>query len=79
MSKRELSRLIGAADVEGSRRKRRRDAATLPGSSDVDVTMSEAGEDNTRDNGGPRHGGGGTLKELGLHLLQTVKEAKAKE
>jgi len=41
--------------------------------------MSEAGEDNTRENGGPRHGGGGTLKELGLHLLQTVKEAKAKE
>lgn len=79
MSKRELSRLIGAADVEGSRRKRRRDAATLPGSSDVDVTMSEAGEDNTRENGGPRHGGGGTLKELGLHLLQTVKEAKAKD
>jgi len=80
MSKRELSKLIGTADVEGSRRKRRRETTILPGSSsDVDVTKSEAGEENLYENGDSRHGEGGTLKELGSHLLRTVKEAKAKE
>ena len=80
MSKRELSKLIGTADVEGSRHKRRRETAILPGSSsDVDVTISEAGEENLYENGDSRHGEGGTLKELGSHLLRTVKEAKAKE
>jgi len=80
MSKRELSKLIGMADDEGSRRKRRRETATLPGSSsDIDVTLSEAAEENFFENGGSMHGEGGTLKELGSHLLRTVKEAKAKE
>ncbi|KAF5352501.1 hypothetical protein D9756_005882 [Leucocoprinus leucothites] len=80
MSKRELSRLIGPADVEGSRSKRRRDAITLPkASSDVDVTMSEVGEVILPQNGDGSFRGSGSLKELGLHLLQTVKEAKAKD
>jgi len=80
MSKRELSKLIGTADVEGSRRKRRREITTLPGSSsDIDVIVSEEGEEDLFENGGSRHEEGGTLKELGSHLLRTVKEAKAKE
>ncbi|KAJ3569728.1 hypothetical protein NP233_g4869 [Leucocoprinus birnbaumii] len=80
MSKRELSRLAGSADVEGSRPKRRRDTTTYAeGSSDVDVTMSEAGKATSRQNGGASNRGNDSLKELGLHLLQTVKEAKAKD
>jgi len=57
MSKRELSKLIKTADVEGSRRKHRRETATLPeSSSEVDV---KAGEGNLFENGDSRHGEGG--------------------
>jgi hypothetical protein len=80
MSKRELSRLVGAADVEGSRLKRRRDTTMLPElSPEVDVTMSEPEPEFHRPNGSSSHAGGQSLKTQGLQLLQTVKEAKAKE
>jgi len=56
MSKRELCKLTRTADGEGSRRKRWR---ALPGSSsEVDVTISEAGEENLFENGDSRHGEG---------------------
>ncbi|KXN88870.1 Protein polybromo-1 [Leucoagaricus sp. SymC.cos] len=80
MSKRELSRLIGTADIEGSRPKRRRDAAGPPDSSpEVNVIMSEPGEEASRQNGSSEYAGGRSVKEQGLHLLQTVKEAKAND
>lgn len=80
MSKRELSRLIGTADVEGSRPKRRRDATALPNSSlDVDVVMSEPAGEASRQNGSSGQVGAQSVKEQGLELWLTVKEAKSKE
>lgn len=80
MSKRELSRLIGMADVEGSRLKRRRDASTLPEPPpEVEVTMSGPGEETLRPNGSGSRAGDRSLKEQGFQLLQTAKEATAKE
>ncbi|KAF9454213.1 Bromodomain-containing protein [Macrolepiota fuliginosa MF-IS2] len=80
MSKRELSRLVGTADVEGSRPKRRRDAASLPNSSpDADVIMAEPAMEAAWQNGISRHVGGQSVKEQGLQLWLTIKEAKSKD
>jgi hypothetical protein len=80
MSKRELSRLGGLADVEVSRPKRRRDTTNLAESSpEVDITKAELSEEVSRYNGSSNNAGGRTVKEQGYHLLQTVKEAKDNE
>lgn len=80
MSKRELSRLIGTTDVEGSRPKRRRDAATFPNSSpDADAAIPDATVGIPQPNGNSGTSGIGSVKELGLQLWQTIKEAKNKE
>jgi hypothetical protein len=60
------------ADVEGSRRKRRRDG--LPSAlSDVDVMMSEPEAEASWPNDIS------SVKEQGLELWLTVKDAKSKE
>ncbi|KAF8910096.1 Bromodomain-containing protein [Gymnopilus junonius] len=74
MSKRELESLNWSADNEGSRHKRRRETGGY--SSDVDVTMSDPIEP------GAENGGGASrqeVREQGLKLWQTVKDAVNKE
>ncbi|PPQ73377.1 hypothetical protein CVT26_015480 [Gymnopilus dilepis] len=74
MSKRELDSLNVSADSEGSRHKRRKETGGY--SSDVDVTMSDPVERGAEVGGGmSRH----EVKELGLRLWQTVKDAVNKE
>lgn len=78
MSKRELSSLTGMADVEGSRRKRRRD--DLPSaSSDVDAIISEQEVEASWQNESNTMKGIPSVKEQGLELWLTVKDAKSKE
>ncbi|KAG5637649.1 hypothetical protein H0H81_003726 [Sphagnurus paluster] len=77
MSKRELGQLGGTNEIEGPRTKRRRETAGA--SSDVDITSSERihlgavdgdeGIDQTKEE----------VKELGLKLWQTVRDAVNKE
>jgi chromatin structure-remodeling complex subunit RSC4 len=78
MSKRELSSLSGIADVEGSRRKRRRDG--LPSAfSDVDALMSEPEAEAPWLSEGNGVKEVQSVKEQGLELWLTVKDAKSKE
>ncbi|GLB35855.1 putative bromo domain containing protein [Lyophyllum shimeji] len=77
MSKRELGQLNGANEIEGPRTKRRRE--TAGNSSDVDVKQSDPvvpGGDQSGEGSGAKKG---EVKELGLKLWQTVKDAVNKE
>lgn len=77
MSKREHGQTSEAADMEGSRSKRRKEAAGS--SSDVDVAMSDpvgiGGESGGTEGGSKEE----VAKEQGLKLWQTVKDAVNKE
>lgn len=74
MSKRELESLNWTVDNEGSRHKRRRETGGY--SSDVDVTMSDPVEPSAQS---VRGTGRQEVKEQGLRLWQTVKDAVNKE
>jgi len=77
MSKREHPRSNGAVAVDDSRVKRRRD--TVGSSSDVDVTMSDPVTLDVDVTGGTVVGDPEVVKEQGLMLWQTVKDAVNKE
>lgn len=77
MSKREHPRSNGAVVVDDVRVKRRRD--TVGSSSDMDVTMSDPVTLDVDVTGGTVVGDPEVVKEQGLTLWQTVKDAVNKE
>lgn len=77
MSKREHPRSSGAVAVDDLRVKRRRD--TVGSSSDMDITMSDPVTVDVDVTGGTVVGDPEVVKEQGLTLWQTVKDAVNKE
>ena len=77
MSKREHHRSNGAVAADDLRVKRRRD--TVGSSSDMDVTMSDPVTLDVDVTGGTVVGDPEVVKEQGLTLWQTVKDAVNKE
>ena len=71
MSKREHGKMNGSAENDGTRHKRRRDVGGS--SSDVDISMSDPVVEETKS------GESVDVKEDGLRLWQTVKDAVNKE
>ncbi|KAG6837653.1 hypothetical protein H0H93_004929 [Arthromyces matolae] len=75
MSKRELEQLSGAPEIEGPRTKRRRETIAVP--ADADAPPSDPATEPANEN--DVDGAEADLRELGLKLYETVRDAVNKE